>query len=61
VTIFVEQWLSTKKHGPAIVGVMVTTLSLVLFGKDVFLIPSMVIIAACLTMMRKSGKEDSLA
>lgn len=61
VTIFVEQWLSTKKHGPAIVGVMVTTLSLVLFGKDVFLIPSMVIIAACLTMMRKSGKEDSHA
>ena len=61
VSIFVEQWLSTKKHGPAIVGVMVTTLSLVLFGKDVFLIPSMVIIAACLTMMRKSGKEDSHA
>ena len=58
VTIFVEQWLSTKKHGPAIVGVAATTVSLVVFGKDLFLIPSMVIIAACLILMRKTGKED---
>ena len=61
VTIFVEQWLSTKNHGPAIVGVAATVICLVLFGADVFLIPSMVIIAACLTMMRKTGKEDSHA
>ncbi len=57
VTIFVEQWLSTKKHGPAIVGVVATVVCLVLFGPDVFLIPSMIIIAACLVMMRKSKKE----
>ena len=57
VTIFVEQWLSTKKHGPAIVGVAATVVCLVLFGPDVFLIPSMIIIAACLVMMRKTEKE----
>ena len=57
VTIFVEQWLSTKKHGPAIVGVAATVVCLVLFGPDVFLIPSMIIIGACLVMMRKSKKE----
>ena len=61
VTIFVEQWLSTKKHNPAIIGVSATTLSLIIFGKDVFLIPAMVLIAVCLTMMRKTGKEDSHA
>ena len=61
VTIFVEQWLSTKNHGPAIVGVGATVASLVLFGADVFLIPSMIIIAACLIIMRKTGKEDSHA
>jgi len=61
VTIFVDQWLSTKKHGPAIVGVAATTASLLLFGKDVFLIPSMVIIAACLTIMRRTGKEKHYA
>ena len=61
VTIFVEQWLSTKNHGPAIVGVAATVICLILFGADVFLIPSMAIIAVCLTMMRKTGKEDSHA
>ena len=61
VTIFVEQWLSTKDHRPAIIGVAATALCLILFGRDVFLIPSMVIIAGCLTMMRKTGKEVSHA
>ena len=58
VTIFVEQWLSTKNHGPAIVGVAATVICLVIFSADVFLIPSMLMIAACLTLMRKTGKED---
>ena len=61
VTIFVEQWLITKDHRPAIIGVITTTLCLVLFGSNVFLIPSMVIIAGCLTMMRKTGKEETHA
>lgn len=59
VTIFVEQWLNTKKHGPAIVGVAATVACLVIFGSDVFLIPSMIIIAASLILMRKTGKEAS--
>lgn len=61
VTIFVEQWLSTKKHGPAIVGVVATALCLLLFGKDIFLIPSMAVIVLCLTIMRKTGKEEEHA
>lgn len=61
VTIFVEQWLNTKKHGPAMIGVAATTLSLLVFGKDVFLIPSMILIATCLVIMRKTGKEESHA
>lgn len=50
VTIFVEQWLTTKNHFPAIVGVAATAICLLAFGKDVFLIPSMCLIAAILTM-----------
>lgn len=61
VTIFVEQWLSTKNHRPAIVGVIATTASLLIFGKDIFLIPSMVAIATCLTLMRRAGKETNYA
>lgn len=57
VTIFVEQWLSTSNHLPAITGVASTALCLWLFGADVFLIPSMGLIALLLTIMRKTGKE----
>lgn len=53
VTIFVEQWLSTKDHGPALVGLAATAACLFLFGKDIFLIPSMALIAAILILMRK--------
>lgn len=52
VTIFVEQWLSTKNHIPALVGLGSTALCLFIFGKDVFLIPSMVLIAASLILLR---------
>ena len=59
VTIFVEQWLSTKNHKPAIIGVASTLICLLIFGQDIFLIPSMVVIAVLLTTMRKTGKEAS--
>ncbi len=58
VTIFVEQWLSTKKHAPAIIGVASSVICLLIFGRDVFLIPSMVVIALLLTVMRKTRKEE---
>ena len=61
VTIFVEQWLSTKNHAPAVIGVASTVVCLLIFGRDVFLIPSMVVIAVLLTVMRKTGKEASHA
>ena len=57
VTIFVEQWLSTKNHFPAVVGLAATAVCLLIFGKDFFLIPSMCLIAAILVMARKTGKE----
>lgn len=58
VTIFVEQWLSVKDHRPAVSGAASTALCLWIFGQDVFLIPSMALIAILLTQMRKTGKED---
>lgn len=61
VTLFVEQWLSNKNHFPAIVGVAATVVCLLIFGKEIFLIPSMVLIAIVLTTTRKTGmrKEDN--
>ncbi|MBP3685196.1 MAG: AzlC family ABC transporter permease [Oscillospiraceae bacterium] len=59
VTIFTEQWLSTKDHRPAVIGVASTLVCLWIFGSDIFLIPSMVIIALALTTMRRTGKENT--
>lgn len=57
VTLFVEQWLSSKDHFPAIIGVVATVLCLVIFGSEIFLIPSMILIAVLLTTTRKTGKR----
>ena len=59
VTIFVEQWLSTRHHTPALVGLTVTAGCLLIFGADLFLIPSMALIAGILTALRPAGKEDT--
>ena len=59
VTMFVEQWLSNKNHLPAIIGVVSTVLCLALFGSELFLIPSMVLIAILLTVSRKTGRRKT--
>ncbi len=57
VTIFVEQWLSTKNHLPALIGLGASVLCLILFGSSSFLIPSMGLIALLLLLTR--GKEEA--
>ncbi len=57
VTLFVEQWLSSKNHLSALIGCVSTVACLLIFGKDIFLIPSMVAIALLLTIARKTGKR----
>ncbi len=59
LTVFLEQWLSTKKHFPALVGVLISVISLIIFGKDSFLIPAMLAIALILCLYKdKSEKEE---
>ena len=53
LTVFTEQWLSTKNHLSAISGVLATLVALLIFGADNFLIPAMLLIAIALTVLRK--------
>ena len=53
ITVFVEQWKSTGDHTPALIGVGASVFSLLVFGKDDFLIPAMVLITLCLTIYRR--------
>ena len=57
ITIFVEQWQSMKKHYPALMGAAVTAASLVLFGKEHFMIPAMLVILLLICLHKE--KEDS--
>ncbi|MEE1318359.1 MAG: AzlC family ABC transporter permease [Ruminococcus sp.] len=53
VVIFVEQWMNSKEHLPAILGAVTTLVCLFVFGKDYFIIPAMVLIATELVIFRK--------
>ncbi len=57
VTMFVEQWISNTNHRPAVIGVMSTALCLLIFGKELFLIPAMAVIALLLTISRKTARR----
>ncbi|MDY3846664.1 MAG: AzlC family ABC transporter permease [Eubacteriales bacterium] len=58
ITIFLEQWLTTKKHSPAIIGVVVSAVCLVLFGTESFLIPSMLVILLLLSLYKEGTTND---
>lgn len=58
LTVFIEQWLSTKNHTPALVGLFVSLICLILFGKEAFLIPSMIIITAIFIFYKEDNKIE---
>lgn len=58
LTVFVDQWRSSKNHFPALVGVGVSLICLIIFGADSFLIPTMLIITAALCLYR-GGRRNA--
>lgn len=59
VAAFTEQWLTTKDHVPALTGVLCTLLCLLVFGRENFLIPAMLLITLVLTLLRKREEEKA--
>ena len=58
LTVFTDQWLTAKKHGPALIGLGASVASLLIFGKDNFLIPTMLIIALMLCLYKEDTAND---
>ena len=52
LVVMVEQWRSTCEHTPALVGLGVSLVCLLIFGSSNFLIPSMIGITVALTLLR---------
>lgn len=61
VTIVTDQWINSEDHAPALTGLIAPVICLLIFGRDSFLIPSMILIVASLFALkglRKDGEED---
>ena len=56
VTVFVEQWLTTKNHLPSIIGLLCSIICLAIFGAGNFLIPTMITITIALLGVKNSVK-----
>ena len=52
VSVVAEQWLSTREHTPALLGLGLSLLCLLLFGPENFLLPSMLLILLGLSLYR---------
>ena len=59
VTVFVEQWQSTKDHVPALIGVACSVICLALFGPGDFLIAAMIAITASLSVLKFLRREKT--
>ena len=54
ITVFVEQWKTTRNHIPAMIGIGSSIVCLILFGSEHFLIPAMVSISVMLVWGKKA-------
>lgn len=59
LVIFVEQWMGSRNHIPALTGLGCAVLCLLIFGKDNFILPAMISIMILLLSCRKvvEGQE----
>ncbi len=57
VSVFTGQWTGTKDHLPAVTGVVCSLICLFLFGKERFLIPSMLMIVIVLLLNRREEHD----
>ncbi|MEY8427823.1 AzlC family ABC transporter permease [Lachnospiraceae bacterium 46-15] len=59
LVLFINQWLDTREHRPALIGVGCSILCLIFFGADNFIVPAMLSILAILSIFRKTlDKEE---
>lgn len=58
VIIFIDQWEKTKNHKPALIGIVISIICLILFGKQNFMMITFILISGILMVI--SSKERSI-
>ena len=56
VIIFIDQWEKTRQHIPAMTGLTIGILCLVIFGQKSFMLPALLITSGILIIMERGGK-----
>lgn len=59
--IFVDRWQKDPQHASEISGLTISLLCLIIFGADNFIIPSMILIVAVLSVFRKPIEKRGAA
>ena len=60
IVIFIEQWMEKKNRIPEMIGVVIATASLVIFGASSFVLPAMMAIVALLFVGRKKLDKEGV-
>ncbi len=58
IASFTEQWLAGKDHFPALTGLLSSLVCLIIFGRENFLIPAMLLITLVLMLRRQKGERE---
>jgi 4-azaleucine resistance transporter AzlC len=57
VIIFIDQWEKSKNHLPALLGIGISVLCLLLFGESNFMLPSLLLVSGILLFSKKQGED----
>lgn len=57
VIIFIDRWEKSNNHFPAIAGIIVSVICLIIFGETLFMLPSLIIVSGIL-VLRNSLQEN---
>ncbi len=58
VVILINQWRQTSNHLPALIGILSAIVCRLLFGASDFIIPSMICILLCVTILKKPMERE---
>ena len=54
IIIFIDQWEKAKNHLPALIGMSVAVVCLLVVGQKNFMLPALIIVSGILLFMRKN-------
>lgn len=57
IIIFIDQWEKADKHFPAITGILIAVIALLIFGQTAFMLPALVIVSGVLIFWNSKQQE----